>query len=154
MVGFRYAETLSGTFARTGEAEQHRRFALELDTRAPSTFGYLRGGAAPVSGHLLADGLAVNVPVEGEVRFALRDRRVEYDLIFTADDARPYQLRAARELPGMMELTGAICDGSGREIAEICARFDWRADLLEFLTSWRLWRPGQSSRSLLPYRIG
>lgn len=143
-MGFKFAETMSGTYALDSAPSDHRRFTFTIEAQADSTLRHLQNGRARIWGMLEADGLAEDAPIEGTLTVAALARRaIEYDFAFTGDDGKPYRfsgqksLRLSRPTRSMTELTGYIYDESGAPIGTSVTRFDLKSDLFQFLTSVR-----------------
>jgi hypothetical protein len=142
--GFRFAETMSGTYALTARPDDHRRLTMTLEARAPSLLGHLRTGETRVSGTVDADGLATSRTASGTLSILPLQRRIVYDVTFDGDDGRPYRLTGEKNVRlgelrrTMTELPAKIVDDTGAEIATCLVRFDLQADFVDFLASWRL----------------
>jgi hypothetical protein len=142
--GFRFSETMSGTYALIDQPGDHRRFSFTVEARAESAARHLRDGRATLRGTLEADGFADGVPAEGTITILpLTRRTIGYELEFTGNDGQPYrfsgqkQLRLTALARSFTELPGTILDATGAPVATCLTRFDLRADLFQFLTSWR-----------------
>lgn len=142
--GFQFAETMSGTYRLTSAPERSQRFSFSILAHAPSVLAHLRDGKTRMRGTLEADGLASHVPIEGTLTLAPLTRRIiRYEFSFIGDDGQPYRFAGQKDIRlrdlrrSFTVLPGAILDGQDREIATAETRFDLRADLFQFLSSWR-----------------
>lgn len=143
-MGFRFAETMSGTYALFDRPDDHRRFSFTVEARADSTLRHLRDGKATLRGTLEADGLAAEAPIEGTLTVAPVTRRlIAYEFTFTGDDDKAYRFSGQKTIRlrdltrSFTELSGEIYDETGAPIATSVTRFDLRADLFQLLTSVR-----------------
>src|SRR5262245_13719689 len=147
-LGFAFEETMAGTWWRreaAGATNGERPVAFTVRAQAADLAEWLRTGQVALDGTIEVDGLAAHVPARGTMLLApLRQRIIRYELAFTGDDARPYRLEGQKDisladLPGSLTLLPAtIVRGDGNEeVGRATLRFDAKADLLEFLRSWR-----------------
>ena len=143
--GFRFAETMSGTFVLAVDPGTTRRFSFCVEARAPSVWRHLvSGGATELSGLLEADDFADSVPVSGTMTLAPLTRRIiGYELSFVANDGQSYAFRGQKNIrlsdlrASFTTLPGSIVDERGQQVAEVLTRFDLSADWFQFLASWR-----------------
>ncbi len=142
--GFRFAETMSGTFAFTDEPDDNRRFSFTVECKAPSVFGYLRTGELHMKGTLEADGLAHFVPIEGTmVMLPMTHKFIKYAFNFTGDDGMPYRFKGQKDIRfldmkrSFSYLPGEVTDHTGKVVAHCKTRFDIKADLFQFALSWK-----------------
>lgn len=142
--GFRFAETMSGTYARLDSPSDERRFSFTVEARADSVTRHLRNGRAALSGVVEAEGLAAQAPLEGALTLSpVSGRFIRYEFQFTGDDGKPYRFSGQKTLSllsplkSSTTLPGALYDGRGTQIATCLTRFDLKGDLLPFLASWR-----------------
>jgi hypothetical protein len=142
-VGFRFRETMSGTWQ--GQGGQGGRILFEVDALATDVLRYLRDSTLILDGVIDAAGLATRVPARGSLLLApLARKLIAYELAFSGDDARPYRLQGEKhlEMTGIARtlttLPAVLIDvESKQEIGRATLQFDWRADLASFLTSWK-----------------
>jgi hypothetical protein len=140
MLGLRYAETLSGTYARIELPEQQRRLLLNIETRLRPPVTWKGRTIGQVRGSVEADGLVLSTAVLGEVRLAASYRGFEYAMSFSGNDQQSYRLQGVRPIETPFRLEGVFLDRSGSVLGKLSVRFDFRADFLEFLSSWRVVR--------------
>ncbi len=142
--GFRFAETMSGTYTKRGNGATARRFSFTAEARAGSMLRHLRDGKTTLRGILEADGLASGVPIEGTLTMLpFRKRIIRYEFDFVGDDGKPYRFAGQKDIKltdpvaSFTILPGVVTDASGAEIADVQTRFDLQADWFQFMTSWR-----------------
>ncbi len=143
--GFRFAETMSGTWTRFDAPELPRALEFSVEAHADSLWRHLRDGKARLAGTLHAEELAKRVPVEGVLTLRpVRGRFIRYELAFTGDDGQPYRINGQKDLQlsdpvrSLTRLPGEVCEArSGRTIGRCEVHFNLRSDLIDFLRSWR-----------------
>jgi len=142
--GFRFAETMSGTFAFADTPNENLRFSFTVECVAPSVFRYVKDGKLTMKGTLEADGLASFVPIEGSmVMLPLTHRFIKYGFNFTGDDGMPYQFKGQKDIRfldmkrSFSYLPGEVTDHTGKVVATCKTRFDIKADLFQFALSWK-----------------
>ncbi|MCG8422736.1 MAG: hypothetical protein MJE77_32885 [Proteobacteria bacterium] len=145
--GFRFDETMSGTYALVESPSQHRPLSFSVEARVPSLWRYLRDHRATLRGTLEAVGFADYVPIEGTMLLApLSARVIGYEFNFTGNDGKPYRFAGHKTLllndlvRSLTELPAEIYSSTGTVVATSTTRFNLRSDLLQFLASWRLTR--------------
>ncbi len=149
-VGFRFDETMAGTWRRTNGAttEPGRPMQFSVSARARNARQFARDGLLELEGTLDADDLARKAPLSGTLDISWRRKReLAYDFTFSGDDGRPYRfsgkkdVRLLRFLETMTTLPGKVLDPSGAVIGEAMLRFDLRKDLLSLVRSFdaELW---------------
>lgn len=145
MPGFRFAETMSGTWTPADAPEARRRFSFTIEAVADSLARHLRqGGRTRIHGTVVADGLADRQPLEGTLTMAPLTRRIiRYEFDFTGDDGQPYRFEGQKDIRltalrrSFTELPGVIRDAAGAEVGTATTQFDLGADWFQFLTSFR-----------------
>lgn len=143
--GFRFAETMSGSFVLGDDPGTTRRFSFSIEARAPSLWRHLRsGGETELSGTLDAEGFADGVPIHGTLTLAVLTRRlIRYQFDFTANDGADYRFAGQKDIRlgdlrgSFTTLPGVITDAAGRAVAAVETRFDLGSDWLAFVSSWR-----------------
>ncbi len=144
-VGFRFEETMAGTWHRAGNGGP-RPFRFTVTATAPSSRQFARDGLLRLAGRIDAEGLATARPCRGTLDISwVRRRELAYDLSFEGDDGRPYRfsgrkdVRLLRLRESMTTLPGRIVAAdTGAEIGTALVRFDLRRDLLPFVGSFDL----------------
>lgn len=143
--GFKFSETMTGTFALVEHPDDQRPLSFSVRVHAGSILQYLRDSRADLEGMLEAEGFADHVPIHGTIIIApVRKRLISYEFNFTGNDGRPYyfsghkDIDLAHPMRTLTELPAEIHDGTGKLVARSRTRFDMRSDLLRFLAGWRL----------------
>lgn len=142
MFGFRFRETMSGTWSPAGSTET-RNISFTITARARSWLQHLRDHETEVEGTLQMDGFARAAEVRGSLHInPLLGGVIRYQLEFAADDGKTYRLRGQKDVKvtdlvgTMTHLPARIEDGAGALVAEARLKFDPR-DLPSFLGSFR-----------------
>ena len=98
-LGLSYRETLHGVYYSLSRPTDERPLECFLNVTIGDLGAALRQKLGRIEGELTMDGFADRVPVVGTVGFRLLDqKRVPYELSFTANDGGHYRLRGQREL--------------------------------------------------------
>jgi len=142
--GFKYEETLTGTYHLVSRPEEERPFSFTAQASVENMMKYLQDMSATLQGTLEMEGFADHVPFEGSLELnPLFGRVLRYQFTFVGNDGKTYRFAGQKDvqlfdLPGSMTtLPGAVYDASGNEIARVLTRFDLGSDLVPFLLSWR-----------------
>jgi hypothetical protein len=141
--GFRFIETQAGSYAPTDRPGEQRRMVFSVEARADSALTHLRTGEARLRGTLEMEGFAEEVPVEGSLTVVPAERAIRYELRFTGDDGQPYRWVGRKDIKlddlrgSLTTIAAVLYDVRGRAVASATTQFDLRADLLQFLASWR-----------------
>ncbi len=139
--GFKFDETMSGTYAPIGAPESAKPFAFSVRAHTESAARTLKTGTTYLQGTVRADGLAHSSAAEGTLVFSRR--RLRYELEFSGDDGERYRFEGEKRLrfPNLIRsmtlLQGDIVNGAGGVVASAELEFDVRGDLLAFVASWR-----------------
>ncbi len=143
-MGFKFDETMSGTYALVDTPDDHRRLSFSVRVEATSTLAHLKDGKMRLTGTLEMDGFADDVPIEGTlVMLPLTKKIIRYEFAFTGNDGQPYQFAGQKDIKftsprkSFTTLPASITDADGSEIATALTRFDIGADMFQFVTSWR-----------------
>jgi hypothetical protein len=135
-MGYAFDETMSGTMTLAGSSEEVP-FTFSVHVRS-------KRGKATMEGVVEAPGLAVHAPCEGTMVLSpFRQRVVKYDLSWKGDDGKRYRFTGQKDIRWMdalrtwTTLPGEIRDETGALVATCSTRFDYRADWMQFLTSWK-----------------
>jgi hypothetical protein len=143
--GFKFRETMRGTFHRLDSPATDHAIEIALAVEAEDVRRFARDKTWTVTGHIDAEGFAARRAVEGTVQMHLFDeQRVPYRLRFTADDGAAYELRGQKEffavapLESLTVLPASIYDARAEEVARAVLRFDARNEMKPFLRSFRL----------------
>jgi len=144
-LGFRFRETMSGTFYFIDTPADERPMSFSLEARVASMRAFARDKLARITGEVTMAGLADRRPLEGTLAMKLLDeRRLPYDFSFSADDGTRYRFRGEKNvtalapIESMTVLPASLYDGAGKEVARATVKFDVRGDLKKFVRSFRL----------------
>jgi hypothetical protein len=140
-----FRERMRGSFHLLSAPLEDRGAQLELEVSARPSRDALRAPALDAAGTIQLEGFASRRPCEGRVSLKIaNEQRIPYDLHFTGDDGRPYQLFAQRDLsvPKLMDalttLHASVCDESGAEVARAFLKMNGRAELGRLVRSIRV----------------
>lgn len=86
-VGFRFRQTLRGTYHRLADPGFERPAMLDVEIELPLR-RLIQRDLGSLRGRLHAEGLATNAPVEGTFQLDLFDGKIVYNLHFEAEDGR------------------------------------------------------------------
>jgi len=143
-MGFRFAETMSGTVEWNDEPGVQHPLRFDVVASAPSTRDHLATGRAVLRGTIHAPPRADAVPAEGTITIRPIGRRtIKYALKFIGDDGRHYELVGQKDISWLRPLTtfttlpAEIVDEDHRRVATCMTRFDYRRDWWSFLRSFR-----------------
>jgi len=143
-MGFRFAETMSGTVEGDAEPGRQHPFRFEVTAHAASLRDHLATGRATLEGVVHAPPLAAAAEATGTITIRPVGRRlIRYELAFQGDDGRRYQLvgqkdiRYRRLLATMTTLPAEILDEDHQRVGTCVTTFDLRRDTWGFLRSFR-----------------
>jgi len=143
-MGFRFAETMSGTVEWDASPGEHHPFRFEVTAHATSTRDHLRDGRARLRGIVHAPPVASGAEAEGTITIRPLGRRIiRYELGFTGNDGQRYHLigqkdiRWMRPIETFTTLPAEIVDDRHHRVATCLTRFDYEHDLWSFLRSFR-----------------
>lgn len=135
-----FAQTLVGSWSLPGRSADAQPAALELRGERPLLVPGL-GRSIAVSGHFDAKGLATRRPLEGRVTFERwTPMAALYDLALCLDDGTACRIHGQRkaDLAGFVAAVSTVrarvVDAAGRCLGELELRFDYRRDLMRYLT--------------------
>lgn len=142
-LSFRY--TMSGSYWLLDAPTDER----SLDVTFAATAADLRRFAIDktwlVRGTLTAERLATAKPIEGTLIFRiLEEGRIPCRWTFRGDDGRKYELsgqiewRGVAPIESMTHLPATLYDDAGDELGRATLRFDWRADGMNLVKSFRV----------------
>ncbi len=148
MLGFQLSEALSGSYYMLDEPLVDRAIHFKVDLGVDGLRAFLRRRRVSAKGTIFVEGIAEGdgegVPATGAVTVRLfEERRIPYDLAFTADDGRELRLRGQRDffvhdvVDSLTILPASLYDASGTEIGRATLRFDPRRELPVTLRSLR-----------------
>lgn len=143
-MGFEFSETMAGTFELDAAPGKQHPLKFEIHVHADSTRAHLKDGRARLSGVVHAPPLAEAADAEGTIVIRpVGQRIIRYELSFTGDDGKRYELvgqkdiRYRRLLHSWTHLPMEILDEDHRRIATCMTRFDYQKDWWSFLRSFR-----------------
>jgi hypothetical protein len=148
-MGFQFAETMAGTIEWDRAPGMHQPFSFEVTAEVASTRSHFHDGKARLRGVIHAPPVTSAAPAEGVITIRpIGQRFIRYELRFTGDDGKPYELIGQKDIRlsapgwGFVHLPAEIFDGQHRRIATCHAAFDVKRDLWSFLRSFRHYDPG------------
>jgi hypothetical protein len=144
-VGFRFKETMRGSYYLLADPTSERPMTFTLTVRASGIVSFARDPVARIEGDVSLAGFADAASLDGTLAFRLRDQhRLVYDFRFEGNDGRPYRFRAQKNLSALAPvesvttLSGSLYDEPSREIGRATVRFELRGGLERLLRSFRL----------------
>ncbi|MBX3247630.1 MAG: hypothetical protein KF901_10675 [Myxococcales bacterium] len=144
-VGFRFRQTLRGTYHRLADPGVERPAMLEMEIELPLR-RLVRRDLGSLRGTLHADGLAASAQVEGTFQLDLFDGKIVYDLHFEAEDGRERRFHGETEfelrhpIRTLEDVVGRVWDEGNEE-----ARVLLTVPVVD--GTWRLLRTLQASFS-------
>lgn len=142
-VGFRFEETMSGTYTLASKGAEEREIRFTARMTADDALQHFRDQLVRLEGTLDMDGFADDVPISGTLEMAiLNKKRLRYEFRFVGNDGEPYlfagqkDIRLTDLLATMTTLPATVTDAKGSIVANACVKFDVKADMLSFLASW------------------
>lgn len=143
-MGFQFSETMAGTVEWDAQPGITHPFSFEVTAQAASTRAHLRDGKAALRGVIHAPPLVAAAPAEGTITIRpVGQRIIRYELAFTADDGRRYELVGQKDIRWrdarrtFTELPAEIIDDDHRRVAVCKTAFDLQRDWWSFLRSFR-----------------
>ena len=140
-----FRERMSGSYWLLDAPTEERALTLSFEAHATEVGDFLRTRTWTLAGTIDAEGLAQGREVEGTLRFALiQERRIPYRFAFRGDDGCRYELCGQKEWTGLAPVTSltllpaTLVDDRGGEVARATLRFDLRADVVDWVKSFRL----------------
>jgi hypothetical protein len=144
-LGFRFRETMSGTFYRLDSPHDERPMSFTIEAKVKSLRAFARDKLARIQGTVTMDGFARARPLEGTLAMRMLDqRRLPYEFTFTGDDCKIYRFRGQKDISvlapveSMTVLPASVFEPDGKEVARATVRFDLRGDIKKFVRSFRL----------------
>ncbi len=144
MIGFSFRETMRGHFYWLKQPMEEKSLVFSLSARAGHLRRFLVDKTCDVDGHVDAEGLAEQAPLNGTLRLTLLDeRRLPYRFTFAGKDGRTYEFRGQKDISvldpvvTMTTLPASLYDDGGAEVARATVYFDVKRDLRSFLRSFR-----------------
>jgi hypothetical protein len=143
-MGFQFAETMAGTVEWDAHPGVQHPFSFEVTAAAASTREHLHDGKATLRGVVHAPPLAEAADAAGVITIRpLGQRVIRYELQFTGDDGRAYELIGQKDIRWLAPirsftyLPADIIDDDHRRIGACRTTFDLKRDWWSFLRSFR-----------------
>lgn len=143
-MGFRFAETMSGTVEWDAEPGKRHPFRFDITAHAPSTREHLATGRANIRGTIHAPPRAEAADTEGTITIRpIGQRIIRYELAFVGDDGKRYELVGQKDIDWrspvktFTTLPADIIDEDHRRVATCLTTFDYKHELWSFLRSFR-----------------
>ncbi len=144
-LGFHFTQSMTGAYHFLDTPTDERSIRFTITARADSVPRFVLDKVVEVTGTLDMEAFATARPLGGTLRLKLiEDRRLRYDLTFTADDGKPYVLRGEQDVmliavvDSLTTLPASLYDAAGRELARALLRFDLQRDFGTLLKSIRI----------------
>lgn len=144
-MGFEFSETMAGTVEWTAEPGKRQPFRFDVTVHADSTRDHFATGKAELRGTVYAPPKSRAAPAQGVITirpFGPGDKRIRYELAFTADDGSTLEFVGQKDISYLRlfetftTLPGELKDGAGRTVGTALTHFDPR-HLWKFLRSFR-----------------
>ena len=143
-MGFRFAETMSGTIEWADEPGVRHPLRFDVVASASSTREHLSTGRADLRGTIHAPPIADAAPAEGTITIRpLGQRIIRYELQFSGDDGKRYEMVGQKTIQwrapawGFTHLPAEILDGDHRRIGACQTKFELKRDFWSFLRSFK-----------------
>jgi hypothetical protein len=143
-MGFQFAETMAGTVEWEAQPGVKHPFSFAVTAEAASTREHLLDGKAVLRGVIHAPPLTRSADAEGVITIRpIGQRIIRYELEFTGDDGRPYELVGQKVIRwhaprhSFTYLPADILDDQHRRVGTCETRFDVARDGWSFLRSFR-----------------
>ena len=143
-MGFQFAETMAGTVEWQAEPGVKHPFSFDVTAEAASMRGHLHDGKATLRGVVRAPPLTSAADAAGVITIRPLGRRIiRYELRFTGDDGKPYELIGQKDIRwralvhSFTYLPADIVDGDHRRVGSCETHFDLQRDGWSFLRSFR-----------------
>ncbi|WP_394838253.1 hypothetical protein LVJ94_15215 [Pendulispora rubella] len=144
MLGFRFRETMRGTYHLLDTPLDERAMEFTLVARTKGFRRFLREQVAEIEGEVTLEGLATNQPLSGTLSFKLQEKRLPYGFSFKDDKGKVRRVRGQKDFSliyladSISTLPLSIYDEADREVGRGLVRFDLRGDTGKLLRSFRL----------------
>ena len=144
MAGFRFEETMRGSFYLLDKPEDERAMEFSIEARVDNLRRFVRDLNARIRGVVTLEGICKHANLDGTLGLKLvRENRLPYDFSFTGEDGKKYRLRGEKNFTplGITEslttLPASLYDADDKEIGRAIVRFDLRSDWKKFVLSFR-----------------
>ncbi len=143
-LGFRFRETMSGSYLLDADPDHERAMSFSIGVRVHSLARFVVDRRAEIQGEVYLEGFAAHRALRGTLVIdPLIGKKLVYEFGFTGDDGKSYRfvgqkdVEHLRPLHTMTMLPGELADDVGRRVGSARLRFDARSDLPKFLRSFR-----------------
>jgi hypothetical protein len=143
-MGFQFAETMQGTVEWDGQPGVKHPFSFDVTAVAGSTRDHLFDGKATLRGVVHAPPLARAADADGIITIRpIGGRVIRYELRFTADDGKAYELVGQKDIRWHMplhsftHLPADILDAQRRRVGTCDTSFDLKRDWWRFVRSFK-----------------
>jgi hypothetical protein len=143
-MGFRFAETMSGTVEWDDDPGTRHPLRFDVVARASSTRDHIATGRATLRGTIHAPPHAEAADAEGTITIRpIGQRIIRYELAFIGDDGKHYELVGQKDISWFRPfktfttLPAEILDEDHHRVATCMTTFDLRRDWWSFLRSFR-----------------
>ncbi|MBX3159856.1 MAG: hypothetical protein KF773_28050 [Deltaproteobacteria bacterium] len=143
-MGFEFSETMAGTVRWDSAPDVAHPFKFDVTAHAESTRQHLADGRAELTGTIDAPPIAEGAALLGVITIRpIGQRIIRYELSFTGDDGKPYELVGQKDISWLSPLRtftylpAEILDEKRRRIGRCETAFDYKRHLWSFLRSFR-----------------
>ena len=143
-MGFKFAETMSGTVEWDAAPGKKHPFRFEVQALAASTRTHLATGKARLHGTIHAPPRAEAAEAEGTITIRpLGQRIIRYELSFVGDDGKRYEVVGQKDISWLHPLSTfttlpvEIIDEDHRRVGTAITTFDYKHDWWSFVRSFR-----------------
>jgi hypothetical protein len=144
MAGFQFRETMSGSYHLDASPERERAMSFTIGARVHDLVRFARDRVAEIQGAIEMEGYAAHRPLRGTlVMDPIFGKVLAYEFRFVDDEGQPRRFKGQKDvsflrlMETMTTLPGEIQDADGNRLGEARLRFDVRADMSRFLSSFR-----------------
>lgn len=142
-LGFRFRETMAGTYHLLSAPTDERPMSFTIAVRAPSIVRFALSPICDIQGEVDAIGFADHKALRGSLEInPVLKRRLVYEFRFNANDGEEYRFHGTKSVSAlhlaesMTTLPAAIWRDE-REVARAVLRFDLESDLVKFVLGFR-----------------
>lgn len=142
--GFRFEETMRGTYYLLERPEDERAMEFSIEARVDNLRRFALDPTARIRGVVTLEGLCKHANLDGTLGLKLlKENRLPYDFTFTAEDHKKYRVRGEKNfmpagiISSLTTLPASLYDEADREIGRATLRFDLRSDWRKLLWSIR-----------------
>lgn len=135
---------MSGTAEWSRQPGKRHPFRFDVTAHAASALAYLSSGVARLEGTVFAPPLTRAAKADGTITIRpLGDKVIRYELAFTADDGKRYEIIGQKDIRWLQPLTtfttlpAEIYDLDEQKVGTCTTTFDLRRDWWKFVRSFR-----------------